>query len=501
MTSVWGQKTRSTNGTSVSEVSFSKTEFAALSYLAAPLVVFILVYLRVECWIAAAFLAFCLWRCAILVNWTVKSEERGLEIYYALLATLVVFASGCLGGIYANSDWIKHFAILRFLVDNNSLVSAPGSHDLGTLRYYLGWYILPALLSKPLSPTLLPVFAGAWSIVGLWLFFANAATLTGRTAWRLALPLVFLLFSGADWIGTAITHYRLGPIGHIEWWAGWIEYSSNYTDIIWAPQHALPAWIGIVIALRGASSSASLMTLPLAIVSIMFWSPFAAVGLAPYFLYVMWQNRRSTTAAAVVSGLLMCIVLMVVHEYLSAGTSSIAMTPVWQTPCLALGPCFSPGSYLLFEFLEVAPTIIICLIATRGRDAFVLIASGLLLVMPLIQFGAANDLNLHGSIPSLALISITAWRQMPSATKWLKLAFAIVMLLGVMTPLGEIRRPFLLPNTRYGSQTFADLYPSIGSSRVQYFIDHKPWIVRAPVSSRSSASGLERISGAAPPRP
>jgi hypothetical protein len=465
--------------------SLTRVEFAAIVYLTLPAALFFVAYMRVQVWVpAVARITFALARCAKRLGSTLVHQSRFLGLYFWMISAATVFASGAFGLVHTNSDWIKHFAVFRFLIDNDSLVGIASGYDGGALRYYLGWYVVPALLTKIFSVQALSFLLGSWTTIGLYLFFLVASELTNRPRWRYALPLAFLLFSGSDALGTAITGFRMGPIYHIEWWSGWIEFGSHYTDITWAPQHALSAWLGMALALRLASNASSLVVIPMVTTAVILWSPFSAIGLTPLFLYVLWRNRKEFTWEVLFSALSMLVVLAAIARYLRAGTEDIPFDAVWNLRCLGQRPCYAFFGYLLFVALEVVPAILICQTITKWRDGMVWIASLSLLGMPFVSFGAFNDLNLHGSIPALALLSLTAWQGMARGTVWLRAAFAAVVIVGLPTPIQEIRRALWIKKGPTSTDTnFAYVFEHDAWLRSQYMIDKIPWIIRRPYTA------------------
>jgi hypothetical protein len=320
--------------------SIGAIEYAAALYLAVPLVLFFAAYARADVAIASLIgIVAVVMRCGRLV--TVGTINASLHSYLFAFAVLVVFSTGAFGVVYANSDWSKHYAIFHYLVDHSSLSQGSAASDGGTLRYYFGWYIVPALAAKVLGTSFLNVLIGAWTTIGLYLSFAIIADMGKRLVWQALAPLVFILFSGADVIGTAITGFQYGPAHHLEWWAGWLEYSSNYTDILWAPQHALPSWIGAALVLRLGSRRASLAVLPLVLAATVFWSTFAAIGLLPFVVFALARNLRSIEAADLLFGISLLPALIVLCKYLTYATGDIPFHPVWLDGCLAQGPSSS----------------------------------------------------------------------------------------------------------------------------------------------------------------
>ena len=99
----------------------------------------------------------------------------------------------------------------------------------------------------------------------------------------------------------------------LQWWAGWGQIAPNLFGVTWVPQHALPAWLGIGLLLAERRLAVQYGAMLLTAVSL--WSPFAAIGLAPFFLYALCreglraaltlpQSRACTAHARTVGALL-----------------------------------------------------------------------------------------------------------------------------------------------------------------------------------------------------
>lgn len=467
-----------------SPATITTYEFAAVIYLALPVAVFFLAYGKPTVGIAsAAFIATALWRCATLVDRRSAFAVGMLDVYFVACSAAVVFLSGSFGGgFFPNSDWLKHFAIFRFLSDNSTLIGSAPGYDGATLRYYIGWYIVPAMLTKVAGYEALLPIVSLWTTVGIYLFFRIVAQLSDAPKWRYALPLIFVAFSGADAIGTWLTGYHFGPAGHIEWWAGWVQYSSMVTDIFWAPQHALSAWLGIALAIRLKDSPASLAVFPVVTTALLLWSPFTAIGVAPFYLWAMVKSLRSLRLIDGFIAVLMLMVTIVIGKYLMAGGSAgdMVFRAVWERHCGPQSLCFTGPHYLQFVALETLGFLALLHIAKRFHEPNLWIATAILLTMPLFTFGGANDLNLHATIPALALLAIGSWHTMTNSSWLMKVAILVLLIAGVATPLGEIRRSFSMADGPRPSITMSTFVKGVPSLRQQYLIERAPWMVRKP---------------------
>lgn len=167
-----------------------------------------------------------------------------------LCALAWTFFSGIGGYFYQNEDHYGRNAIFHDLLNHSWPVYFDGTPY--ALDYYVGFWILPALVGKLLSA----LMGASW----LWPV-ANAALFV-QTVWFLALTLllllavvqvqalckvclslvVFLLFSGMD---VLMARYNPEAWRHqIEWWAQCYQFSSNTTCLFWVYNQAVPALAG-----------------------------------------------------------------------------------------------------------------------------------------------------------------------------------------------------------------------------------------------------------------
>jgi hypothetical protein len=469
---------------SISNATISPFEFGAVAYLAVPVALFFFAYGTLSVRLPlATFIGFGLWHCWRLVDTRASFRLGRLDAFFLACAAGVVLLSGSFGaGFFPNSDWVKHFAVLRFLIDNSTLTGTAPGYDGASMRYYLGWYVVPALLTKFTSRAALLPIVGTWTTAGLYLFFRVTAQLTESSRWRYTLPAVVMLFSGADALGTSFTNFSRGPQGHLEWWSGWIQYSSMLTDIFWAPQHALSAWLAIALGIRLKDSRASLAVFPLVTASLLLWSPFSAIGIVPFYLWTLARFVRQANTKDIANAIMMLVVTIVIAQYLRTGGSTAGMEfiTVFSQPCLSAGPCYSLPNYFWFLAAEVAGFLAALHLATRCRNAMLWIATVLLPVMPFVKFGGANDLNLHATIPALTLLAILSWQALYKARQATTFALACLLTMGAATPLAEIRRSFAMTSGPPVDATVNDLVSALPGLRGQYLVDKTPWMVRKP---------------------
>jgi len=428
--------------------SISRVDTLAVLYLVIPLFVFFAFFIRFEIAVpACALIALQLFEMARRTAWQRPVVPRWTYLYFLALAGLWVWLSGSAGGLRLdNNDWLKHYSIINFLVEN-PWPSHASISELGdaVIRYSIGWYLVPAAALKLMDPHFRGLALSAWSAVGVFLFFSALPDLVGGTRRAvIAAPLVFIVFGGADLFGTVLNHYRAGPRFHFEWWASWIEYPANTTSLFWTPQHAIPAWLGAAIVMRQRERAALLRYLALLVSAILLWSPFSAVGLLPFLAVLAWRHGLRKMAfdwRPLASTALLAAPLAL---YLTAKSEAIPAGFIGALPCIAEHKeCFTWGSYLLFLLLEVGLAVTILLLWRGKEREFLIVAACALCAIPLYRVGIYNDFAMRASLPALAVLAILSAKVLAAGPQRYSVAIVFVLLMALPTAVGEITRGFL----------------------------------------------------------
>lgn len=212
------------------QLTYQKLKPFALSYLTAPLAVFFVGYLRAPFAVAGlAVLAFAWWYavCKTPQVKQVGQEEQGITLSVPKLVLLfaLMLLWGYLGGqtgfFYQNSDWGYRNAIYRDLITNSWPVYYPQKDT--ALVYYIGHWLVPAALTKPVCALFgldaAWMFARmalwGWTALGTYLAALNLLVyLRADTGKKQGIGLLFLIFfSGMDILGALYSSRLPGPAG------------------------------------------------------------------------------------------------------------------------------------------------------------------------------------------------------------------------------------------------------------------------------------------------
>jgi hypothetical protein len=236
-------------------------------------------------------------------------------------------------------------------------------------------------------------------------------------------------------------------IGHIEWWAEHVQYSSHVTQLFWAPNHALPGWQIALLILLHARREIDLAALLASFAPLLFWAPLPMVGALPALaLCGLAQPPRALLAPRPIVALLSSLCFLAIAYFLTRDAGDNPHRPLLELPDYW-------RLYGLFLLVEIPQAILLLWNWRRVEpcDRPPLAASlAVLAVLPAFQFGHSNDLAMRASIAPLFLLAFSFARAFACLLRTrersgLALAAGAMVVLGAATPGLEIARAFLLP--------------------------------------------------------
>jgi hypothetical protein len=349
-----------------------------------------------------------------------------------LLALVVGSLGFCISGAGGMGpqgfDQIKHNSVLADLISHPWPVFFSPDQPL---VYYLGYYLLPALLGK----------IGGWGFANVmlavetWILYVLAAlwVVTAAGSHAKGSLLLFLFFSGLDPVGNWIVHdaWAYNP-----WWAR-LQFSDPAILVISVPQHVAIGWIG-----AGAVRESDRLKQPLLAFSIWsisaYWSPFVTLGLAPFVLYVWWRHR-GFRYRLLLQGVLAVTVLAPAALFFQA-RSPVLETYQWSTMGV------SSSTFALFIVLEWGLFALLLSVAEGRRlltRPFAILAMLCLAVIPLVSFPGYTDYVARTSIPALFFLALEVARCALEGLRRRELRVAalwVALLIGALQPLAVYRQ-------------------------------------------------------------
>ena len=370
-----------------------------------------------------------------------KTFQYGL---YLLVALAWCYFSGIGHFSYANSDWLVRDAIYGDLIWGQwPAAYATENGVLLSLRSAIGYFLIPAYFSSFFGLQYADILLYIWTVIGLTLFISLLPFDTLSTHKKIVALSIVILFSGMDIVGILITtgSMPIFPL-RLAWWTSF-HYPSLTAQLFWAPNHALPLWIGSALFFRHWGKidiiKVGLIYAPLTLI----WTPFASIALFPFFLFASLPHINFSTIRSSTPYILYCILIATpVFSFLISGSGEIAS----NTGIEHAGKVNFLQTYFLF--ILVSFFILATFLSSRLTHSFGLFGLSviILLILPFVFLGPSNDLNLRASAPPLIflmLLTINTTLEPDGSLKTSKsssLPLIIVLCLGAVTPIHEIWR-------------------------------------------------------------
>ncbi len=345
---------------------------------------------------------------------------------------------------YANTDWIIRDAVLHDLTNAGwppSYVDQDGASLI--LRAPVGYYLPSAVIGR-----LWGLEAGnnalyLWTAIGFALFLAAACRQFETGTQRATCVLLLVLFGGMDILGFTLRTGRAPFLGeNVEWWLQIIQYPSNTYLMAWVPNHALPAWLGITLILRFWGQLPLARITPLLAAAIPLWSPLAAIGLFPFFLFALAWRRDYRILFSPHSGLPFLLPALAIAAYVSMDAGTVMHG--WF-----IGSFPSASEFLLFYLAFCLLEFGILVLVLSRLTTFTIptrIAVTVLCLLPIYVYGPYNDMAMRASIPALAILALACveplTRQDRSARQTVLLC---VLAIGMLGSLQEPMRGLIAP--------------------------------------------------------
>ncbi len=387
-------------------------------------------------------------------------------VFVLIVAVLWLGISGVGGYGYQDTDWLKHNAVLKDLVERPwPVVYRLGGQQL-PLVYYIAYYLPAAGLGKLGGWHLANQALFAWSWIGLILAMTWFLVLTRQFTMRMVW--LFVLFSGLDVIGELVARWVILPLrpeaapllkwDHIEQWSiGW-QYSSNTTLLFWVPHQALAGWIATGMLLYTILYSRRKEYSFFIVGLTALWSPFVTVGLLPYVLVGFLLEGESLPKRLKrylsLPGLCGLGLLAITGLYYSAklvSTLPLSGANIPQGFSLSFAPdaearLIGLGLVLVFCILEFGLYAIFVHRTTRDGDAKVkgvwIATLVCLSLFPFYRFGGVNDFVMRASIPALYVLAVFVGRSLSrrSLTGFRRMTLVALLVIGSITAMIEFRR-------------------------------------------------------------
>lgn len=398
------------------------------------------------------------------MSWTWWAALGGLSLTWTAVSGVGHF-------FYANTDWIIRDAVLHDLATNGwppSYTNEDGASLI--LRAPVGYYLPSAVAGRLWGPDAANIGLYAWTATGFGLFLASACRMFETRTQRITCLLLMLLFGGMDTIGYAWRAGHPPALGEgVEWWLQIIQYPSNAYLMAWVPNHALPAWLGLMLILRFWRLPTLAKITPLLSAAVPLWSPLAAAGLFPFFLFALAWHRDFKILFSPRTCLPFFLPALAMASYMAMDAGTILHG--WL-----IGHFATTGEfirfYLLFCLLEFG---VLALVLTRLVQFTppLRIAVGMLCLLPLYVYGPYNDMAMRSSIPALTVLALACVEPLAAQRRsaW-QILLLTVLAIGMLGSLQEPIRGVLGPRWLPLGKPIPDVVPIENEKAAHRFPSH-----------------------------
>ena len=349
-------------------------------------------------------------------------QVQQLVRHWPLLVVALVVSYLCIMHPFDGNDWRRYFATFNLLTENSwpPIVEMEGKFYY--LRYYLAYYMVPALFAKIFGVHLFMPALFVWTALGIFiamsLFFHNF-----HKAWHLFVAaLVFLFFSGLDIVGASLTGTLASPYTYwLDWWAGaeLFVILSNISTLQGAPQHALAAYLSTCLLLFNRRLAVKYGAVIIVLTTM--WSPFCAFGLLPIAAYSLFKEgiKTSLTLKNLFVAPLLAIPILL---YLLSGTERIPFMFVWEKDS------FYFSNFVLFCVLEFLIILAVFYFILKKERNLIAVTAGFLSLLCVYKIGLYNDLLSRGAMPAVCVMSVWMFRSlMCSKGYWKKIIITYLL--------------------------------------------------------------------------
>lgn len=404
-----------------------------------------------------------------LLIFALNKQLRGTDVqsytllrYWPLLLISFVMSYLCVLFPMACHDWDKHYSMFNELITNYWPPTKETNGQTWVLRYYLGWYAVPALFAKIFGTKTLPLAIFIWTACGLFISLQLIFYQISKIHHFFIAALVLFSFSGLDMIGIWLAREEIPSFyadfsawwGVHRWGGGHIPVVSVLQTFVYAPQHAVGGALMTGLLLYNCGFAAQWGAVIVVVAAM--WSPFAAMGTLPLVGYAVFREgyRSSLTPQNLIATPLLTIPVVL---YLSAGDTQTMPTFVWERPKFSL---YNLALLYVFKFLLMLGVFYQLRLKERG----LIIPVGLFLaILCCFSLGEFNDIVMRGTLPSVFIMAAMMCKCLLENKGWCReLLIAYILVCGLPVAVAfekSITRPRANVNATFEETVFLDDIP------------------------------------------
>lgn len=466
-----------------------------VAYLSLPLLLFFLTWFKLLVGVPMAILLAFALRDTVNIG---KRELQALAAHWAEILLCIFSAAAimlsCGGSPLLHTLWPldmqKHASIAHDLYSFQwpvAYFSIDGATTI--LRYALGYYLVPGLLSKFIGYSSFKWLLCGWATIGLALYLIIVTTWAKTFAWSIVFVAASLFWGGLNIVGAALigelsnagATYTTWMYSQHNWLIG-----SNIFSAAFSPQHAIAAWILAAVICACRRDAWFRKASGISILSVAFWSPFVAIIGAVLWgsvltLDIKKAGTRDLLKFSVITPTV--IIAAVLALYLGAESASIPFS---------IRPPSSYVDYLLFVAVEFLLVFLVASWALRRAEPVLCVSVLLLAILPFVMGGVAGDLMMRGSIPLTTVLALYSMRALQDSRGSTRYVLSVLIIAGSACSALELRREIISPAVNVVAEPiFMFRYP-LNPQYIAQIDDHSP--LHALLADRERAYYAESIS-------
>ncbi len=375
----------------------------ALTYLLAPVFLILFTFFSIPfvlmSAVALVVLVFCLHKSHNMEH-ADHFSTRIISDYWPLLIIAAVISYLCLVSPFEIWDWEKHYAVFESLQRDSYPPIFEIDGKMWLLRYYIAWYMVPAMLAKVFGSQLLTISMIIWTAIGVFITLFLAFQKIQKTSHLFLVASVFFLFSGLDIVGVFYLNYIEEITPHwLQWWGTGGYIGSYLFNLALLPQHTLGMCLATCLFLY--NRPLAIRYGAVIIVVTQMWSLFSVIGLLPIAVWALL--REGYRSAFTLQNLLVAPLLAIpIGIYLMQGGEHVPFMFVWQWKD------FNLNHYILFVTSEIILILIIMLYINKNDRNLIVIAGSFILFLCLFRGGQFGEFLSRSAVPIMCVLSIFA---------------------------------------------------------------------------------------------
>lgn len=413
-------------------VSFKTFWALSLGFLALPIIIFFIGYLRPYVGIPLALLFVSAF--VLSVRDSVKDQSKkllskddtvikipvGYLIGFALTAVILSLVSGVGEFIFTLNDHPYRRAIMNDLVnykwpviyDYSTQTNPDVIKEIGrtsgtyAFMYYFTYWLPAAVIGKIGGSFAANMALMLWNAVGIFLTFIGVSKIIGRASFTV--PFVYICFAGLDVLPNIVhTFVEWDCWNGMEVWAPVLAYMSNFAELTSVFHQCVPCWLIMTLIMMSYNTR----SLGLCGGMLFAYSPWGIIGLFPLAVVRAFSKpmREGGTGKAVknvfsIINIISCASLLLVYTpfYLGNHSSTSIKGFFWK---FINDPAMSVIVYILFIVIEIVPTAVI-LWKTEKKEALFIASLIELMIIPLYKVTEANDFCMRSSMAARFVLCI-----------------------------------------------------------------------------------------------